>query len=241
MLYTVLLFILIIVGASLLQTSTGFGFSIMATPFLLILFEPREAIQLNLILSLVISCALVWKIRRDIDFGIIKRFTMGSIIGLPIGISIFLWVDMSALKLWISILILVLTVLLILNFRIRQTAKRDFGIGMLSGAFTTSIGMPGPPILLYFSGTNTSKDVLRGTTLAFYLFIYLVSLIIQVVFAGTTKEIWLTSLWALPLVVIGLVLGQLLFRHINQRLFQYVTYGLLLFTGLYLLWQQLAA
>lgn len=236
---TIVMFIVIILFASILQTSTGFGFSIMATPFLLFIFAPREAIQLNLILSLVISCALIWKIRQDIDFGVLKRFVAGSIAGLPIGISIFLFIDMTWLKLGISLLILVLTVLLILNFRIRQTGQRDFFIGALSGAFTTSIGMPGPPILLYFSGTNTTKEALRGTTLAFYLFIYLVSLVVQVTFAGTSKLVWQSSVLALPLVLIGLVLGQLVFKHINQRLFRYLTYILLLFTGVYMLVDQL--
>lgn len=233
-----ILFIFIILVASILQTSTGFGFSIVATPFLLLLFEPREAVQINLILSLVISCALIMKIRKDIDMEVLKRFILGSIAGLPIGISVFLLMDMTLLKLWVSIIILVLTLLLILRFRIAQTRSRDFNVGGFSGALTTSIGMPGPPILLYFSGTNTTKEKLRGTTLAFYLFVYFVSLVIQVIFAGTSREIWVSSLAGLPLVIVGLVLGQLLFKRINQRLFRLLTYVLLLFSGVYLLVQQ---
>lgn len=231
----IIAFIIIILVASILQTSTGFGFSILATPFLLLLFEPAEAIQINLILSFVISSALIMKIRKDIDFGILKRFVVGSIIGLPIGIIIFLLMDISKLKLGVSLIILVLTIMLILKFRIHQNKKRDLLVGGLSGSLTTSIGMPGPPILLYFSGTDTQKEKLRGTTLAFYLFIYSVSLIIQVIFAGTNKTIWLSSLWALPLVFIGLYLGQLLFKVINQKIFRIVTYIILLFTGMYLL------
>ncbi|WP_373894120.1 sulfite exporter TauE/SafE family protein [Virgibacillus sp. CBA3643] len=234
-----ILFIFIILFASILQTSTGFGFSIVATPFLLMLFEPREAVQINLILSLVISCALIMKIRKDIDMGILKRFIFGSLAGLPIGICLFLLMDMTLLKLGISILILALTLLLILRFRIVQTMKRDFAVGGFSGALTTSIGMPGPPILLYFSGTNTTKEKLRGTTLAFYLFVYFVSLVIQVIFAGTSRNIWMSSLAGLPLVVVGLVVGQLMFKWINQRLFRLLTYVLLLFSGVYLLLQQI--
>ncbi|UJL46139.1 sulfite exporter TauE/SafE family protein [Virgibacillus sp. NKC19-16] len=233
-----ILFIFIILVASILQTSTGFGFSIVATPFLLLLFEPREAVQINLILSLVISIALIMKIRKDIDMGVLKRFILGSIAGLPIGISVFLLMDMTLLKLGVSIIILVLTLVLILRFRIAQTRSRDFTVGGFSGALTTSIGMPGPPILLYFSGTNTTKEKLRGTTLAFYLFVYFVSLVIQVIFAGTSREIWVSSLAGLPLVIVGLVLGQLLFKRINQRLFRLLTYVLLLFSGGYLLVQQ---
>ncbi|MFD1037011.1 sulfite exporter TauE/SafE family protein [Virgibacillus byunsanensis] len=235
---TIILFSIIILVASVLQASTGFGFSIMATPFLLLIYEPREAIQLNLILSLVISFVLIMKIRKDVDIAIMKRFILGSVPGLPIGISIFLWLEMTILKLAVSVLVLVLTVLLILQYRLKQTTIRDFVVGGLSGGFTTSIGMPGPPLLLYFSGTNTTKEKLRGTTLAFYLWIYLVSLVIQVVIAGTSEEIWISSLKGLPLVIVGLIVGQLLFKRINQKLFRVLTYVLLFFTGLYLLIQQ---
>lgn len=234
---TVLLFIVIILLAAILQTSTGFGFSIMATPFLLLIFEAREAIQINLLLSLVISLALIRKIRRDVDTGILKRFIIGSLPGLPIGIIVFLLVNTNHLKMGIGIVILVLTLLLIFNFRINKSKRKDFVVGSLSGALTTGIGMPGPPLLLYFSGTATEKERLRATTLAFYLYIYAVSLLIQAVFAGTSKTVWISSGMALPLVAIGLYVGQRLFNHINQKTFRVFTYVILLFTGIYLLLQ----
>lgn len=231
----ILIFFIIILIASVLQTSTGFGFSILATPFLLLLFEPREAIQINLILSLIISVALFSKIKHEIDFGIVKRFIIGSSIGVVAGIFIFLMLNVSSLKLIVSMIILLLTLLLILNFRIKRSSQRDIIVGTVSGALTTSIGMPGPPLLLYFSGTATEKGMLRGTTLAFYLYIYLISLIFQFLFTGTTKDVWISSALALPLVIIGLFIGQFLFKLLNQKLFQMFTYGILLFTGFYLL------
>ncbi len=231
----IFIFIFIILGASILQTSTGFGFSILATPLLLLLFKPMEAIQINLILSLFISFALLTKIKEDIDYGILKRFILGSTAGLPIGIIFFLVLDVKNLMLGISLIILGLTLLLILNFRITQTKGKDITVGGLSGMLTSSIGMPGPPLLLYFSGTDTKKAKLRGTTLAFYLFIYLISLIIQVIFTGTNKTIWLSSLFALPVIFIGLFLGQLLFKVINQHFFRIFTYIILFFTGIYML------
>lgn len=230
-----LLFVLIIFIASILQTSTGFGFSILATPFLLLLFEPAEAIQINLILSLFISISLMGKISKDIDAGILKRLIIGSIVGLPLGIIVFLFINIQWLKLGIGILVLALTGMMMLQFRIHQTKGRDLGVGGMSGALTTGIGMPGPPLLLYFSGTDTEKAKLRGTTLAFYLFIYVISLLIQVIFAGTTKTVWVSSGIALPIAVLGMISGQLLFKWINQRVFKVFTYVILLFTGIYLL------
>lgn len=233
------LFIVIILVASILQTSTGFGFSIMATPFLLLLFDVREAIQINLLMSLVISSVLIYSIRHDVDWGIFKRFVTGSVIGLPVGIVIFLLAEVAYLKLAVGVLIIVLTILLILQYRVRGSTRKDFFVGGLSGAFTTSIGMPGPPLLLYFSGTGSGKETLRATTLAFYLIVYVASFIMQIVVAGTDAVMWKYSLYALPVVCAGLVLGQWLFPKINQRSFRLLTYVLLLFTGGYLLWQQL--
>lgn len=236
-----LIFICIILVASILQTSTGFGFSIMATPFLLMLFLPQEAIQINIILSLIISLSLIWKIRSDIDFVILKRFTLGSIVGVPFGILIFISININVFKITVSILLLILTLLLMGNFKVKQTPYRDFVIGGLSGLLTTSIGMPGPPLLLYFTGTDTEKGKLRATTLAFYLFIYFISLITQIIFSGTDQIIWVSSLYAMPLVFIGLVIGQIIFKRINQQIFRIFTYILLSCTGIYLLIESLSS
>jgi uncharacterized membrane protein YfcA len=231
----VFIFITIILFASILQTSTGFGFSIMATPFLLMIFKPMEAIQINLVLSLVISTALITKVHKHVDTVLLKRLIIGSLAALPVGIIVFLFADIGKLKTGIGIILLSLTLLLILNFRIGRTKCRDFSSGGLSGALTTGIGMPGPPLLLYFSGATLQKETLRATTLAFYLFIYSVSLLIQVLFVGTNKTIWISTGMALPLVFVGLYLGQLLFHYISQKSFRIFTYGILLFTGIYLL------
>src|SRR5690625_3277051 len=127
------LFIIIILIAYILQTSTGFGFSILATPFLLLLFEPAYAIQINLILSFIISLALITTIQKDIHFDLIKRLLIGSLIGLPIGIVIFLNINTTLLKVIVGVIILTLTVLLILDYRLKQTKQKDTIVGGLSG------------------------------------------------------------------------------------------------------------
>lgn len=233
------MFICIILVASVLQTSTGFGFSIMATPFLLMLFSPQEAIQINIILSLIISISLIWKIRTDVDFILLKRLAIGSIVGVPFGILLFVSIDINIFKLAVSILLLILTVMLICNFKVKSTQSRDFVVGGVSGLLTTSIGMPGPPLLLYFTGTDVKKEKLRATTLAFYLFIYFVSLITQIFFTGTNKLIWESSLYAIPIVFLGLFLGQIIFKWLSQRFFRIFTYVLLSCTGMYLLIESL--
>ncbi|TKI79269.1 sulfite exporter TauE/SafE family protein, partial [Bacillus wiedmannii] len=75
-------------------------------------------IQINIILSLIISISLIWKIRMDIDFILLKRLIFGSIAGVPFGILIFTSININTFKLAISILLLLLTLMLICNFKI---------------------------------------------------------------------------------------------------------------------------
>ncbi|WP_017547760.1 sulfite exporter TauE/SafE family protein [Salinicoccus carnicancri] len=232
-------FLCIALIASILQTSTGFGFSIMATPLFLVLFHPQEAIQINIILSLVISISIIRSIMPSVDFTLLKRLIAASLAGIPFGIAIHMTINIEAFKLSVGVLLLMLTLLLILNFRINQTPARDNLTGGLSGLFTTSIGMPGPPILVYFTGTSMDKDRVRATTLAFYLFIYSVSLVTQIIFTGTSVLIWKYSLYAVPAVLSGLVIGRYIYKWINQDAFRIFTYVLLSGTGLYLLIQSM--
>src|SRR5699024_9744821 len=141
----------------------------------------------------------------------------------------------TQLKIIIGIIIFILTCLLIFQFRIQKSARKDHYVGVVSGALTTGIGMPGPPLLLYFSGTDTNKAFLRSTTLAFNLYIYIVSFFVQFLFIGSLLFVVQSIGVAIPLVFIVMFICQYLFNAINHQIFQWLTYVLLLFTALYLL------
>lgn len=227
--------IVIVLLASLLQTSTGYGFSIIGTPFLLLLYPAHMAIQMNIILSICLSAFMIVSIRKEVDKELLTRLIKGSLIGLIFGIFIYLYLSIQLLKIAVGALVLMLTGLLILKLTIERTKNRDFISGGISGLLTTSIGVPGPPLLLYFSGARIDQTTLRSTTLAYYLFVYSVSLVLQISFGGTSKETWIHSLIAIPPLFVGVILGQLLFKWMSQKTFRIITYIILMFTGVYLL------
>jgi|SRR5680860_19573 len=227
--------VVIVLVASILQAGTGFGFSIMATPFLLLLFEPHDAIQLNMILSFLISVVMTFKIRNEVNKESLVRLIKGSLLGILPGLLLFIFLDVRPQKIFVSILILVSTALLVAKVNVKQSNSKELITGALSGLLTTSLGMPGPPLLIYFAGAKVDKSTLRSTTLAYFVFVYLVSLILQFSMYNISKGVWISTLWALPFTLLGIYLGQWLFARLNQQLFQIIIYGLLFFTGIYLL------
>lgn len=230
----IILLITIVLIASLLQASTGYGFSIIGTPFLLLIYPVHTAIQINIILSIFLSAFMIFHIRKEVDRSLLGKLMIGSVAGLIAGIFIYLHANTQILKISVGGLILFLTILLICKLTIKRSQRMDYTTGGISGLLTTSIGVPGPPLLLYFSGTSMDKVTLRSTTLAYYLFVYSASLAMQIYFGGTNKIIWTHALYALPSLLIGIYLGQALFKWISQETFRKITYVILIFTGLYL-------
>ena len=227
--------IVIVFVATTLQAGTGFGFSILATPFLLLLFEPHDAIQLNIILSLFISVIMTYKLRSELNIKSLIQLIKGSLIGISPGILLFIFLDVRPLKILVSILILSSAALLVAKINVKQTNTKDLITGALSGLLTTSLGMPGPPLLIYFAGAKVDKSTLRSTTLAYFVFIYPISLLLQFSVYSISKGVWISTLWAFPFALIGIYLGQWVFARLNQQLFEKIIYVLLFFTGIYLL------
>jgi len=94
-------------------------------------------------------------------------------------------------------------------------------------------------LLMYFASTHQNKETIRAISLAYYIFIYLISLLSQVTVEGTSTLVWIYSLYALPIVFIGLILGQMLYTRLNQKLFRSLIYLLLVAAGLILFIQSI--
>lgn len=229
----IFLFIIILLSAAL-QTSTGFGFSIMTVPFLLFIYDAHDAVKINNILSILLSLLMFYKIRHEIDTGLLKRLLIGSVIFMPTGLLVFLYMPVEQLKLAVGILILLFTLLLLFHFKFKTSSMKDKVVGGLSGFLSTAIGIPGPPLLAYSSAVSMDKTKLRSTTLAFYIFIYSVSLILQLCFEPTSQQVWISAGFAVPMVLAGMIIGQWLFKHIHQQLFRRICLVILFFTGVQL-------
>lgn len=232
---TILALILIVFFASTLQATTGFGFAILSIPFYLLIFEPHDAIQLNVLLSFIICIIVSYRIRQRIDKGLLIRLIKGSLIGALPGIALFIFLDDQPLKIFISIIILISAALLITKLKLKGSKTQELIAGAFSGLLNTSTGMGGPPLMIYFLGTKTDKAIIHAATNAYFVFIALVSFLLQIMVHPVSKFVWTAALGSIPFLLAGMFLGQWLFTKINQQLFMKIIYLLLIISGLYML------
>lgn len=225
----------IVLVAAFLQTSTGFGFSLISVPFLITMFVPRDAIQVSLILSLAISLVMLRSTTDEVDTALLRRWIWSALAGLPIGIVLFLVLPLLWLKLVLIALVGVAMVFLTLRLRLRRTPRRDALSGFASGALTASVGLPGPPLLVYTSSVDLEKSVIRSTTLTFYTVVYGFGIVSQLVTQGISVSVLIAAGLLLAPLLLGVGAGRIVFPFLSQRIFKWLLYAILLGTELYLL------
>ncbi len=226
--------------AALAQGATGFGFAIIALPLFLSVMDSLDAVGLTIILNLLVSFVLVPGLWRQVPKGPLARLSLGSVIGFPIGLAIFLHASLDGVRLAVGLIILLFAVWLAAGSRQaksvdgpRHKGWMDAFVGILSGAMTTALAMPGPSLMLYLSAIGMDKAALRATTLCLFTLSYGTALILQAAVGAVPILIWQTvALAALP-TVIGAWAGHRLAPKLGDGLFRTIVLAILVATGLY--------
>lgn len=227
-----LIIFFIVFVASVIQSGTGFGFSILSMPFLLFFYSPHQAVLLNICLSLFLSVVMVFKLHKNIDRKLLLQLIVGSVIGFFPGLLLFSYLNVALFKLFIGLLILLFSILFFFRFQMKLTKTKSIAVGGISALLTSSLGIPGPPLLIYFSAANIHKQVIRSTSLCFFILAYSVSLCLHLFLKHTPDASWMTIMYSLPLVLLGTALGEVLFKKLNQEKFIQALYVILAATGI---------
>ncbi len=227
---------LVILLASCLHSATGFGFSILAVPLLLLLHDPLTAVQINLIIAVVLSVLMVPQVRADVDYGLLRVLVVSALPGVPLGMALLMLVTTAQLKLGIALLTLAFLMVLLMQVSIARTRSRDALCGALAGAFTAAVGMGGVPLLVYFAGAQLPKAVLRATVLVFFVFAYGLALVMQLWGAQDRLPVIGFSLSLVPWSLLGVAAGNWLFARISQRVFRILIYAVLAANSAFLLY-----
>lgn len=158
-------FVAVALGAAL-QGSVGFGLSLVAVP-LLALIEPRLLPGPLLCVAIVLTLLLSHRERRSIDFHGVKWGIAGRIPGAVVGAAALKVMPQEQISLMFGTLVILAVLISLLPIRIRPTAPRLLGAGLLSGFMGTTAAVGGPPIALLLQ--HSPGPQLRGTLSSFFV------------------------------------------------------------------------
>ncbi len=238
--------LLFIALAGSVQGTVGFGFGLVAMSTLPLWLGIKESVPVVALLCLVVNIALIWRLRHHLTLPRLGPMLLGGLIGVPIGVTLF--VNMNA-----DLLMMALGVALIgvaaQQARSGATVASHGAIspawggvaglasGVLGGAFNTG----GPPVVMYVGMQRWSKEHTVSTLQVFLLFTSLLQVGLFTL-RGTigTPQLFLAAKLMVPTLV-GVLVGQLFFRHIDQDRFRRLLLGAISLLGLSLLYKGVIA
>lgn len=228
----------------MVQGATGLGFALLAIPFFLLILDSVEGVQVTMALSMTICAAVALPLWKHTPKKTWALLVAGSVIGFPLGLVLYSSGSLSAIKLAAATAIMTFAVATAL-LRLRQNPREVnaastksaylLAIGAISGAMTTGLGMPGPPVALYLAWKGVGKQTLRALAFTLFPISYVGALSLQAATVGIPPRVWMLYGLLLPFAGIGAYAGHRMSRLIPERVFRSVVLLLMFGTGGYIL------
>jgi uncharacterized membrane protein YfcA len=226
--------LVVVFVAAIVRGFSGFALSALIMASLATILRPVEILPMNFILEAVAGLMMVRGGIKDADMRIVIALVIGSVVGMPVGLSLTTHVPVEVTRLMALSTILVLALLSVTNFRPRNldsTAGR-LGTGLISGIVTGIAGVGGMVIVIYIFSLGRKAKVIRAS-LVMYLFMTLVTSLFYLVFFGlmNSEVIWRGTFLSVP-VVAGVLIGSSLFSKTHEKFYRVFCLGLLILLAL---------
>lgn len=235
--YLLVITVIVILTSSVVKGITGFGFSLIAIPFLSFIFPMDVLIPALVIFNLVTSVLVLIKLEEKIRAYYLIPMMLAALIGIPFGVFVLTYIDQNILKLIISFLVIFFSIKMLKGVKLakKNIEKPLVFAGFVSGLLTSSISIGGPSLVIALDRKGYSKELFRGVFIWFMVFSSLFSSIAfyykGLLHLETLKYVSFT----LPILFIGSVWGTKIARHLNAIKFRKVVIYLNVFTGLFML------
>jgi uncharacterized membrane protein YfcA len=211
----VVLACLVVFAGGTIQGSIGFGLSLVAAPFLVLIDPMLVPVPLNVV-SLVFNLLVVRRERHEPHWQAVSWPLVGLVPGSALGAATLAWLadQRDALTVVLSGLVLVAVGLSVAGVHPGRRPGTLLGVGTTSGFMNTTVGIGGPPIALAFQ--DAPGPELRGVLSRFFLASQVASLLVLAAWGQVHLDDVGAGLAMVPGALVGFAVSGRLIRHVDR-------------------------
>lgn len=218
------------------QTVVGFAGSLIALPILLLSVALPDAIAYISIFYIFSSIFLINKEWNNIDFTILYKLLIPTVIGVILGILVLAYTNPILLKKTLGIFIIIYilyTALLKTNFKVGKKIIAVLGVfaGFFSGVFSTG----GPLYVIAVNNLAIDIKTFRATMIGIMGLITLIRIPMLSMSGILTLSHWKVALIVFPVFLLAQYVGKLVYSKIDEFYFKKILFVLLFFSGIVLI------
>lgn len=224
-----LLVCLIVAGAAFFRGLTGFGYALLAVPFVGLVTAPETAVLMAILMQLIIGPFGIRGAMGVIDIPMVAKIAALACITTPIGL---LLLDLASADI-ARIVITSIAIGSFVAFMMKRSPTLNKSritlavVGTTSGLLNGFAAMPGPPVVLHFVRQDIAPAVSRGS---------MITIFFATAAMGTAAAFWremidvqllvLTALTC-PFMIGGNQLGAIFFGTVSEPVWRSVVVILL--------------
>lgn len=216
----------------------GFGVGLVALGFWLHVMEPIVAGPLVVVCSVVGQVRSIAHVRRAISVRRVLPFVVGGAVGIPPGVFLLNFIDAPDLKIGLGALLIAYSLFGLVarpgaafpNAGPLGDGAAGFGGGILGGI----AGLSGPLITVWCGLRGWTRDAQRATWQSYNLVILTLVVAAHASQGLLTREVGVLTLISVPALLVGVQLGLMAYRRVDEGGFHRVVLILLLASGLWL-------
>lgn len=235
-----LLAALILLVAYFIRGVSGFGSGLIAVPLLAHFLPLTFVVPLILVTDFSASILLGLHVRRQARWDEIRPLLPFGFLGVVAGTALLINVPRTPLLITLGLLVLIFGVRSIFNLHGSRVIHRLWAVpaGLIGGTISGLFGTGGPPYVIYLNHRIHKPTELRATFTGLF-FLEGLWRIITFIVAGLFYDVALitATLASLPLIALGLWLGNRVHVGLTPTQMQYLIGALLLVSGTSLLWR----
>ena len=229
----IVLVLAVLLGASVAQTVAGFGFALIAMPFLITVLDVKDAIVVVSVGAFLNSTLVARATWDDIPRGPVARMLLAAFVGMPLGLAVLLLAPEDTLRIIVAVSSIAMALALVAGLRFGGSDRVGEAVaGGISGVLSTSTGMNGPPIVLFLQDRGYARDAFRGALSSFFFGTGIVSFALLALSGVVDRSAMLLGLASVPAVLLGNAGGARLAGRLQPAVFRLLVLGLLVLTSL---------
>jgi hypothetical protein len=220
-------------SGGILQGCLGFGFAFIALPVFALFIAPAIATPLIVMLSLILNFIVIFSCKEYANKKIIGYLLIGGIVGTPMGTHLLKHVDPFSYTLAVGILIMIAAGLFLADkrCRLKETMINSFPAGFVSGVLNASIGLSGPPVVLFMTTQSFNKHVMRATLIGYFLIINMITLFWFVNQRLISSDVIGYMRFFVPVLIAGTLSGVFITRFIDEQRFRKIILVVVMLIG----------
>ena len=231
--------LLIILIATLIRSTFGFGGAAIAMPLLALNLGIQTATPLLALVETTVAFVIAMTSWKSIDFKAAGRLVIAAIAGIPMGIFLLKFAPESLVIGALGILLILFGFYRLTGWKLPKLAHKNWAylFGFTGGIFGGAYNVQGPLAVVYGSFAGWQPREFRATLQGYFLPTYLVIVASHALNNLWTAEIWQLYLFSLPVVFTAVWLGNNFSRRLPIERFQKLLFVAFMVLGCLLMFQ----